>query len=359
MPDLITESSAPGVLHLIGEYTTLIGEPAVACALDLRLTIQCKQPEFDFFVVDGFKMDPQKHSIFNQAVKNYWKGTPLEFCTASQFPMLSGLGTRTALSGALSGLLMNLSKDSNKNTINKNEQPSQAYLAHQAFKLEKSVDPLVSPLGTATATIGRTVILKNTKNHALWGLKTRKTHWYIHQIDALVDVPIVIGFLKDKTTSKFITNQTKPLFDSAIKKPTKKHISKSKIVKIQQPSAESIPIKIKRMLDQRGFTKDVLKDMGKLTRECIEILPSGDLAKLGSLLNEQMNLIKILGVYPDNMRELIEAAKHSSYGVTLTGGNGDVLLALSEEPNAVAKDIEQQGGQTIITRVSKKGFNQN
>ena len=357
MPDLIMESSAPGVVHLIGEYTTLIGEPAVACALDLRVTIQCKQPEFDFFVVDGFKMDPQKHSIFNQAVKKYWKGIPLEFCTASQFPMLTGLGTRTAVSGALSGLLMNLSRDSNKKTNNKNERPSRAYLALQAYKLEKSVDPLVSPLGAATATIGGTVMLKNTKNDALWGIKTKKTHLYIHQIDALVDVPIVIGFLKDKTTSKFITNQTKPLFDSAIKKPTKKNISQSKIIKIQHSGAESIPSKIKRMLSRRGFAKDVLKDMGKLTRKCIKILPSGNLVKLGSLLNEQLNLIKILGVYPDNLRELIEAAKHNSFGVTLTGGNGDVVIALSEEPNAVAKDIEQHGGQTIITRVSDKGFN--
>ncbi len=355
MPDFNSEASAPGVVQLFGEYSTLIGEPALGVAVDHRVTIRTRESPHEFSIIDGYKLDPRKHSIFNFALKKYWEDAPLEFYTLSQIPMVTGLGTRTAVSVALAGLLTSLTMDTNKKPLIKKSNINLA-IAHQAFAIENSEDTQVSPLGASTGVLGGTVFLNNAETDALWTVKTGKRTWYIQQLTTLMDVPVVIGTLKERSTSGFTLDEPRPLFDSPIKKPTKKDVRFSKLGKTQKPIEEPIPNKIKRLLTRRGFARDVLSDMGKLTRKCTDALMSGDLKQIGSLMTDQLNLIKMLGVYPSRLRELVVAAEQNSYGVSVTGARGDVIVILTDEPEIVEKDIQQHGGQAIRTKISDLGL---
>ena len=114
MVELIGETKVPGAVALFGEYGSIFGEPSLAFALDQKLILKAQHTDLDFFIVDGYKLDTQKHRYFETALKQLWTGAMLEFNTLSQLPLVSGLSTNSALAVALSGLLINL-----KNVIQK------------------------------------------------------------------------------------------------------------------------------------------------------------------------------------------------------------------------------------------------
>ena len=114
MAEFNKAASVPGVVQLFGGYSTIIGEPAIAIAIDLRVNLKVEPAEFDFFIVDGYKLDAHKHKYFSKAAQMLWHGKALEFNTSSQLPMVTGFGTQNALVVALAALLMN------KNEIKKN-----------------------------------------------------------------------------------------------------------------------------------------------------------------------------------------------------------------------------------------------
>ena len=109
-------------------------------------------------------------------------------------------------------------------------------------------------------------------------------------------------------------------------------------------------------MKRSGFAKDNIKDLGKLTRAGTEALIAGDLPKLGKIMDQQQNILTILGVYPKELKPLVEAAKKDSYGVTLTGTNGDAIIAISETPEIVASNIKKAGGEAIITKIGNHGL---
>ena len=347
MQNLNGEASAPGVVNLFGEYGTLIGEPALGLALDLRVSLKITLAEYDFSVVDGYKIDPQKHNYFDSGLQKFWSGPPIEFSTSSQLPMVSGLGTRTALIVALSSLLSEMNKDLDGNTNGDKKPLTKAQLAHQAFTLENSFHPLESPLGTSTSIAGGTILMMDIPAGPLWSIPTNKRSWYAHPFSGLEGVPIVLGFLKQDVRAKYSEQDPKPLFDAPNKNiPSKAHGTNN------EPAFN----KLQRFVSQKSFARDILKGLGKISRSGVQALSDGNLTVIGELLREQLNLIKILGIYSNEMRQLGDAALKSSYGVTLTGAHGDTVLAITEEPATVAKNIEAAGGQAVITTISTKGL---
>lgn len=355
MAELSGAVSAPGVLHLFGEYSTLFGEPAVAIAIDLRLTLTVEPAEFEFSIVDGYKLDPRKHKYFDIALKEFWDGPPLEFSTSSQFPMLSGLGTSSALTVAITGLLLELSKSKEKKPKLKKEQSKTVLLAKRAYKLEKKINPPVSPLGTSTAIAGGTVLLFDIPAGALWSIPEKNRTSYIHKLEALEEVSIVIGHLKDKSTANYSALHPRALFDS----PTASTNSKSTLISDAAAAlggAESIQKKLQRLTSKSGFIKDIIRELGKVTRSGVQALTGGEPGKIGALLNKQQNLVTMLGVYPSELKDLAEAAEDYSFGVTPAGANGDSILALTRKPELVASNIQKAGGDAVITKVTSHGY---
>jgi hypothetical protein len=73
-------------------------------------------------------------------------------------------------------------------------------------------------------------------------------------------------------------------------------------------------------------------------------------------MNEQQNLITILGVFPPVMKELAKVAEQNSLGVTLIGTKGDAIAALTKKPELVANSIKRAGAEAVITGISKQGL---
>jgi mevalonate kinase len=356
MAELSGAVSAPGVLHLFGEYSTLFGEPAVAIAIDLRLTLTVEPAEFEFSIVDGYKLDPRKHKYFDIALQEFWEGPPLEFSTSSQIPMLSGLGTSSALTVAITGLLLELNRSNEKKPKLKKKQSKTIQLAKRAYKLEKKINPPVSPLGTSTAIAGGAVLLFDIPAGALWSIPEKNRTSYIHKLEALEGVSIVIGHLKDKSTANYSALHPRALFDS----PTAPAQSKSTLISDAAVAlgggAESIQKKLQRLTSKSGFIKDIIRELGKVTRSGVQALTSGDPGKIGTLLNKQQNLVTMLGVYPSELKDLAEAAEDYSFGVTPAGAIGDTILALTRKPELVASNIQKAGGDAVITNVTSHGY---
>jgi mevalonate kinase len=358
MTEYLGSAIAPGSICLFGQFGTLIGEPALAFAIEHHVSLKIKPSGHEFPVVDGYKLDPRKHILFNSALQKFWSGEPLEFNTSSQLPMLTGLGTQTALSTATCGLLMALNKDIKKNPTLKKKQHSKALIARKTFSIEAKMDNTAAPVASSTAIRGGVLHQSASASEALWTVKTSDRIWKINPIEIPKDISIVLGFVKQKSTLKQTPAQPRPLFDTPVKahKPPVKTSKTKRPSNVPKPDTNSVPNKLIHLLGQRGFAKDVLKDVGKITRQGISALKNGDLAAVGNLMNEQLNLIRILGVYPTELRRMVEAATGNSFGVTVSGANCDIVVALTAEPDSVTADIDRVGGAVITTTISEKGL---
>ena len=356
MAELSGVASAPGIVHLFGEYGTTFGEPALAFALDQRLTISVKQSEYDFFIVDGFKLDQKRHSYFFNSIQKLWDGGPLDITTSSQIPWLTGVGTRDALSMALTALLMEKNRVLHKEKKLDDPKEIAGILAQQAFIIENNIDGPISPLGTSTSLLGGIVLMYDIPVNAFWSIQDQKFTWYIHQMDTLDNVDIVLGFLKEPETVKYSAEQPKPLFDSPEKIKSLRGSQNHDPSTLHQKAPESIFITLQRLLEKSGFMRDIVRDIGKNTRAGVQALTDHNLGEVGSLMSKQQNLLTILGVYPPALKKLAEAAEDHSYGVALAGANGDVIIALTSKPKLVAHNIEKAGGVAIITKVTKQGL---
>jgi mevalonate kinase len=360
MAVILGETTVPGCICLFGQFGTLIGEPTVNCAIDKHVSVKIKPSSHDFSIIDGYKLDPSKHGLFDLAEKKFWKKGALEFDTSSQIPLLSGLGTQTAVIAAISGLLLTLKRneENNKNPTLTKKRYTKGYLARQTYKLDSKLDPAAAPVAASSVFNGGLMYQSITGSDNLWSVKSKNNIWNINAINTLDDVPIVLGYLQQKSTKGFSSKHSKPLYDSPIKQ--KKAIPGTKYGAKQSNSStmvkENNASKIKQLLGHRGFAKDVLKDMGKITKKGIQCLNKGDLQSLGDLMNEQLNLLRILGIYPKELQKLLEVAENNSIAVSISGTNCDIVLALTEKPDEVARDIEGAGGTAIITNIDKNGF---
>ena len=360
--------SAPGVIALFGEYGTLFGEPSVALAIDLRLELKVNASEFDFHVVDGFKLDPKKHDYFHRALTKHRDGPPLDLKTSSQLPMVTGLGTNTVLTVLLAGALSELIKkvkEEEKPEL-KNKIVSPGYIARHAYEMENSILP-VSPLTATTAVAGGCTALEpnevSKSKDELWSVSAmdQSQKWSARRLKiapAVQDAQIILGYLKRGPKQKFTAANPKPLFDTPIKPTRPKPGTTAAHGPTDQPDTKLEPMheKMQRFAIRTGFAKDIIKEIGTITRSGVKALLAGDIKKAGELLSQQNNQITTLGVCPDALRPLIAAAQQKSYGVSLTGASGDCVVALSDERGAVVEDIQNAGGEAVIVKMSRQGY---
>jgi mevalonate kinase len=73
-------------------------------------------------------------------------------------------------------------------------------------------------------------------------------------------------------------------------------------------------------------------------------------------MNENHTLLNQLGVGHPALDMLVEACRKHSYGAKLTGaGGGGSMIALTDEPDRVSKEIETAGGEAIPISVGCDG----
>lgn len=320
----MVKASAPGKCILFGEHAVVYGQPALACSINQRMTIELEKEEtFDTWRLDGRTFNPRKHPhieyIRSQiATEN---GEPLHIRIRGTIPKASGLGSSAALSVALCGALQQL-RDEPLN------QTQASAISHQAEATAQG--GRASPLDTATSSFGGFVVLSDTIEDGLDFIETRtmdvdgKTlQWHLHTFEATIpeDVFLVVG-------------------------NTGVHGSTSAMVE-----------QVAALIRQHPERKVELDTIGAIARRGIHALQEGNMEAVGQAMTENHIVLRSLGVSSPDLERLIRAAAPSSLGVKLTGaGGGGCMIALTRRPEETVGAIEMEGGRAFITHFNEPGL---
>ena len=315
--------SAPGKCILFGEHAVVYGKPAVAVAIDSRMTIEIKESEC--WEMNNEKVDDKFHPHLNHLISEMGISESLSksIITTSELFTAAGLGSSAALSSALAtGLLV----ETNSPMIGNLQHTS--WMAHMAEAYSQGGK--ASPTDTATSTYGGCIILSDKKEDFCEWMFTSELEvggdrksWEIHRIKLppeINDAWLVIGF-------------------TGIESPTSKMVQQVSELLIKDPT------KI-----------ECINNIEKITKKGVDALANGDLNTLGNAMNECHDVLRDLGVSCKELDKMVEIARESSLGSKMTGaGGGGCMLALTLNPEETAKKIQQIGGKTIISKLGAEG----
>jgi mevalonate kinase len=295
---MTTTCSAPGKIYLFGEHAVVYGEPAIACAIELRTRVSAKKADAVAISSDlgNTALDFKVHPYVSLAIKKL--GSPdIAIEITSDIPVGSGLGSSAAVTIATLAAI----------NIEFGFGYENEELAKMGHEIEKEVQGAASPTDTFVSTFGGVVEIPSRKRLEL------------------LDCGIVIG-------------------------NTNKGASPKKTAKLVQQVAqlkEEYPASI----------NPIIKTIGSFARQGEVLVSEKNYTSLGKLMNVNHGLLDALGVCTMELSALVYAARNAgAYGAKLTGaGGGGCMVALTDSPEEVAAAIEKAGGQAIITRFTSEG----
>lgn len=295
---MTTTCSAPGKIYLFGEHAVVYGEPAIACAVELRTRVSAKKADAITISsgIGNTGLDFEVHPYVSLAIKKL-DSPDVEIEITSDIPVGSGLGSSAAVTIAtLAAINIEFGLG-----LEKKE------LARMGHEIEKEIQGAASPTDTFVSTFGGTVKIPSRKRLELLGCG------------------IVIG-----NTNK-----------GASPKKTAKLVKQVAQLKEEYPE----------------MINPIIKTIGSFARQGETLVSRKDYTSLGKLMNVNHGLLDALGVCTLELSELVYAARNAgAYGAKLTGaGGGGCMVALTDSPNKIASAIERAGGQAIITRFTSRG----
>lgn len=289
---MTTTCTAPSKIYLFGEHAVVYGEPAIACAVELRTCVRVRRSN-DISIssdIGTTGLDFELHPYVSSAVRKL--GSPIvSIEITSEIPVGSGLGSSAAVTVAtLEAINIEYGLSYNKTSI-----------AKMAHEIEKEVQGAASPTDTFVSTFGGVVEIPSRK-----------------KLDIL-DCGIVIG-----NTNK-----------GASPKKTAKLVKQVAQLKEEYPDSINPIIKTIGSFAGHGKTMVLLKNY----------------SALGKLMNVNHGLLDALGVCTMELSALVYAARNAgAYGAKLTGaGGGGCMVAITDSPEEVYAAIEKAGGTAIIS----------
>ncbi|MDG1548447.1 MAG: mevalonate kinase [Candidatus Poseidoniaceae archaeon] len=368
-------ASAPGKCILFGEHAVVYGHPAVAVAIDQRISVKIQPSPNNLWLLDGSSLNMNRNPHIKGLIEKLWPqkdGAPaLSIHIKGNIPRASGLGSSAALSVATAAALRMargrwVSKTGGTqqqywlegfgSTISKSEpydnSPGSFALELPAEKYhiigKSSVDSdecailahgveaaaqqgRASPMDSSTCSHGGRIIISDVIEQGVDYLYQRTLamadatrQWHIHEMtppNKAEDIFLVIG-------------------NTGIHAPTGKQVAK-----------------VADMLQQDPSRMKEIDTIGQIARRGIEALKEGDFAKVGRTMTENQLMLSSIGVSSPELDNLIKAASPSSLGAKLTGaGGGGCMVALTKKPKETSDAIELAGGRTLISRLGSTGL---
>ncbi len=368
-------TSSPGKCILFGEHAVVYGHPAVAVAIDQRISIKIQPSTSGIWLLDGNKLNMARNPHIKGLIKKLWPvdegAPPLSIQIEGNIPRASGLGSSAALSVALAAAL----RLARGRWVKKKEASGQenwaegfgsdisasdAYgkeggvfsvIEHDNMFLvtgSKSVDAdenailahsveaaaqkgRASPMDSSTCSHGGVIVISDRIENDLDYLYRRnlkmpdsERFWHIHELDLGIipdDIYLVIG-------------------STGVSAPTSKQVAK-----------------VARMLEKNPQRMEEIETIGKIARRGIDALMKGDYETVGRTMTENQIMLKSIGVSSPELDALIKAAAPTSLGVKLTGaGGGGCMVALTKNPKLTSDSIELAGGRTLISKLGSPGM---
>jgi len=292
---------------LLGEHAVVFGKPALALAIDLRIYSEVVPSQQ--YSVNWHPMKKRHHAYISAALDEAWGGPPINVDTESEIPSGSGLGSSAAVTvSCVAAMLARKGKlDAEK-------------VARMAFEVENTVQGRASPTDTSTSCHGFGVLVAPEKTDGfLWRIEKDKRQWNIHHCD-VPKLTFVVGY-------------------------TGIHAATGPLV-----------AKVKKLVDDKDEARKAVDRIGEIVLEGVNATRSADKRRLGSLMNENHQLLRELGVSHPMLEKLVEACATKSYGAKLTGaGGGGSMIALTDEPKEVSAAIAAAGGEPIQIEVGCEG----
>lgn len=301
------EASSPAKAILFGEHAVVYGKPAIAIALDRRISVSIK--ESNRTTVDGKGLAQRRNRYVRWAIENLWEGPPLEIRTRSHIPSASGLGSSAALSCSVAGALREYSK-----------RFDPAGVASDAFEMEYNVQGGASPTDTSCSAHGGGILVSFEKgDDHLWSLGKKEKLWHIHDVEP-PNMSLVVGYTK---------------------KPSITHIQVGKV---------------RGFYERSGFAKETVQEIGDLVTDAYKAIMDGDMVRIGELMTRNHSLLTILGASSKELQKLVEAASPHSFGAKMTGaGGGGSMIALTDNVEKVSDAISARGGVPYVVNLSMIG----
>jgi mevalonate kinase len=202
----------------------------------------------------------------------------------------------------------------------RNETLDEEWIARKGFDIESKVQGRASPIDTSTSTHGYGVMIDSKPGKdLLWHIQRDTREWYIHHC-RVPQMTLVVGF-------------------TGISAPTGPLVAK-----------------VKRYVDKSSFAREIIEEIGSLSKDGIDRLMKNDLVGLGKLMTKDHRLLAIFGVSCNELDKLVEAALPHSYGAKLTGaGGGGSMIALTDDPISVVEAIKRKGGVPYVVRTGVPG----
>ena len=299
--------SAPGKVYLFGEHAVVYGEPAIACAINLRISTSAKLVSSGKIRINAMgkhlncMSEEFKYACCAaQTIKRLFNTDfGAEITIKSQLPARQGLGSSAAVTvSTIKALAECLGIELKNEAV--------AKIGHQ---VETAVQGMASPADTFVSSTGGVVLIERTKTRHLSSL----------------NIPILVGA-------------------TGIERSTSDVIASVKRLKQKYPA----------------LITDVLSSIGEITRLGIQKLAEDDFVGLGELMNVNQGLLETIGVSDEALSRLIYASRTAgALGAKITGaGRGGCMLAITHDENVkkVSQAIEKYDANVLNTAFSDSGL---
>jgi mevalonate kinase len=295
----MTICSAPGKVFLFGEHAVAYGKRAIACAIDLRTTVEVTRKSRGIRIYSAFKDDPDKNQYIKTAVKKmqpYADIKNVSIAVSSSIPVASGLGSSAAVTIATIGAL----NQEFQTGLSKSE------IAFMGYQTELEVQGAASPTDTFVSTMGGTVVVPDKK----------------------ILPPISCGIVVGHT---------------GISKSTSRMVARVRTLKERYPEV----------------IEGILDSIGDISARGEDLIKKNDYRSIGELMNVNQGLLDALGItIPELSLQIYAARQHGAYGAKITGaGGGGCMVAICDEQRSkeIATAIGRSYGDSFISKPTAEG----